>query len=113
MGAATFTKATVAETGGQRPEYVLDNRRVVKGTLTLSNSYASGGDTLDLKTTGLTEITKVLVDTTLLTQLSGFTLALFGTKTAPLLAAYETSGVEVANGTNMSGRPVGVWLVGA
>lgn len=108
MGAATFTKTANVPVG------VWGDKRVAKGQLALSASYATGGDTLDLKTVGLTEVTELYVNASnALLGGSGLSLALGGTKNAPLLIASDALNTEVANATNLSGRPfVQVLLVG-
>lgn len=109
MGAATFTKTASTPIG------VIDNKRAAKGTITMSASYASGGDTLDLKTVGLTEVTNIYIDATnTLVNSSGLSCTLSGTKSAPLIICWETNATEVANGTNLSARnPFPVILLGA
>jgi hypothetical protein len=114
MGATTFTKATAAQTGGQRHDYVVDNKRVVKGTITFSASYATGGDSLALGTTGLKEVTGILIDPSMTTNQSGLSVALGGTKTAPVILAYDANATQVANATDLSARAaIPVWLLGS
>lgn len=117
MGAMTFAKATPGGSqllGGQGTP-VIENKRVVKGTLTFSSSYATGGDTLDLKTVGLTELTGLLQDgTVVLGNISGLSIMLGGTKSAPLILAFDANSTQVTNATDLSSRvAVPVWLIGA
>src|SRR5688500_1494091 len=119
MGAVAFTKASASDLHmlGRSPVNVIDNKRVVTGTLVFSSSYATGGDTLDLKTTGLTEVTSLLVEGVFMLgfgNTGGLSIVLRGTKNAPLIQAFDTNGAEVANTTNLSGR-IGspVFLLGA
>ena len=108
MGACTFTKTANTPVG------VWGNNRVAKGQLALSASYATGGDTLDLKTVGLTELNELYVNgSNALLGGSGLSVALGGTKIAPLIIASDALNTEVANATNLSTRPlVQVLLVG-
>lgn len=108
MGAATFT-----ETGQE----VIGNRRVVKGTITMSSSYATGGDSLDLATeVGLKQVHKMLLEASDVTlgawTLLGYSAVLAGTASAPLIATYTGPITETANGTNMTGVTFNVWLFG-
>lgn len=112
MGAVTFTPSTTDGTG-RFPTRYIDGKRVVRGTITMSASYATGGDTLALTNLDIKEVTMMLVEPNLL-SLPGLSLALAGTKTAPLILAADTNNTEVANATNLSGRAsVTVWLFGA
>jgi hypothetical protein len=100
MGAATFTETS---------QDVHGNRRIVRGTLTLSASYATGGDSFNLATeVGLKELHKVLVDS----NTRGLSLSLGGTSKVPLLLCYATSGAEVANATDQSALTLSVELHG-
>lgn len=106
MGVATFVISTT------EPQDVHANRRYVKGVLTLSSSYATGGDSFDLAVqTGLSEIQKILVDATTAND-SGATLTLAGTSKVPLIKAWATKSAEVANATNASTWSFPVWLLG-
>jgi len=117
MGAVTFTKATPGGTTlkGGHGTPVIDNKRVVRGTLTFSASYATGGDTLDLKTVGLTELTYILVDATApLGNISGLSILLGGTKIAPLISAFDSNATQVTSTTDLSARTaIPVWLLGS
>lgn len=117
MGAITFTKATPG--GGQllggQGTPVIDNKRGVYGTVTFSASYATSGDTLDLKTVGLTELTAVYQDCNApLGNVAGLSILIGGTKAAPKLIAFDANASEVANATNLSARTaIPVLLLGA
>lgn len=102
MGAATF-----AITGHER----LGNKQVVKGDLTFSSSYATGGDSLDLAAeVGLNEVTSMLVAD----NATGLSFDLVATTaTAPLVKAYSAAATEVANATNQATVVVPVWLFGS
>lgn len=116
MGAITFTKADpgAAQVSGGFPTPVIDNKRVVKGTIVFSASYATGGDTLDLKTTGLTELTALVQDATVpLGNISGLSILIGGTKIAPLISVFDANATQVANATDLSARTaIPVWLIG-
>lgn len=102
MGAATFDI-----TGHE----VLGNRRIVKGNLTFSSSYATGGDTLALASeVGLKEVREMLVaDNT-----TGLSFDLDpASPTAPKVKAYSAAATEVANATNQATVTVPVWLLGS
>lgn len=107
MGACTFAPTANVSEG------ILDNKRVRKGILSFSNSYATGGDTLALGQTGLTEITQVLVDANNTSNQSGISIVLGGTKAAPLILAYDSLLTQVTAATDLSARNQPVWLVGA
>lgn len=116
MGAMTFTKATPGGTqiSGGHGTPVWDNKRAVWGTLTFSASYATDGDTLDLKTVGLTELTGVYQDCIApLGNISGLSILLGGTKSAPKIMAFDTNNTQVSNATDLSARTaIPVLLVG-
>lgn len=102
MGAATF-----AITEQER----FENQRVVKGNLTFSASYATGGDSLDLAVqVGLKEVQSMLVaDNT-----TGLSFDLDATSpTAPKVKAYSAAATEVANATDQATVVVPVWLFGS
>lgn len=102
MGAATFTPAA-------DPQDVIGNRRVIRGSLTLSDSYATGGESFDLATeVGLKQLHKVLVDG----NVSGVSLALGGTASVPLLLAYAAADTEVAAAVDLDGVSFTVELHG-
>lgn len=102
MGAATFTEAA----DGQD---TIGNRRVVRGTLALSASYATGGDSFDLATeVGLKEVTKILVQG----SNAGYSVSLAGTTKVPLIKAWFGVGVELGATTDLSASPLTVELHG-
>jgi hypothetical protein len=121
MGACTFarasgSKADLAESVSQG---TLNNGegswRVVRGVLTFSASYATGGDSVPMASVGLQEVRQILVDPLVSptnVNRSGLSVELTGTPGAPLVAAYETLNTEVANATNLSTRSVPVWFLG-
>lgn len=112
MGAVVFTPSTTDATGRFNPKYI-DNQRVVIGTLTMSSSYATGGDTLSLSNLDIKEVNKLLIENNALTM-SGLSYRLAGTKTAPLIIVADANNSEVANGTNLSARQTCIaWLFGA
>jgi len=95
MGAATF-----AITPGMRTRHhpVDGNQRVVEGLLTLSASYATGGDTLDEKVElGLDHVENLVV----LGDTAGYELRLGGTATAPKVEAQEV-GAETTATTDLA-----------
>lgn len=102
MGAATFDI-----TGHER----LGRQMVVKGNLTFSSSYATGGDSLALASeVGLKEVTSMLVadnDTGLSFDLDPTNVS------APKVKAYSAAATEVANATNQATVTVPVWLFGS
>jgi hypothetical protein len=109
MGAATFTK------DARNPDGILNDKRTVKGVLALSATYANpAGDTLALGTTGLTELHDIYVTSAggPSGHDAGYSVRLVGTKTVPLIQAYETEATQVANATSLAGRPLDVLLVG-
>ena len=120
MGACTFTrasgsKADLAESVAQGTDERGVGYRVVRGVLTFSASYATGGDTIPMATVGLQEVRQVLVDPQVDASnqnRSGLSVELGGTVTAPTLVAYETLNTEVVNATDLSTRSVPVWLLG-
>lgn len=100
MGTATFVVQT---------QDVEKNTRVVRGVLTFSSAYATGGDTLNMTTCGLTRVVRVRSadheDATKLAVTSG------GTPTAFKVKAW--AGAEIANGLDLSGSPQTVILYGS
>lgn len=116
MGACTFARA-VGSLGslsdGETFDDVYRNKRVVRGTLTFSASYATGGDTIPLTAVGLREVSRILVDSNLGINDSGLSIVVGGTPQAPTLVAYDAQGTQVANATNLSGRTaIPVWILG-
>jgi hypothetical protein len=105
MGAATFVVAS---------NKVIDNKRVMTGVLTLSTSYATGGDSFAVVTQagGLRQIDSMDIVGNA-TNTSGLSLVLAGTGAAPLMKAFETAGTEVASATNLAARTVTVRLYGS
>lgn len=115
MGNIVFTKQT-SDIKGNWGTPVIDNRRAVRGTITFSSSYATGGDTLTLNTQcSLREVTGLLVDaSTVLTNPSGLSVELSGTKDVPKIIAYDANNTQVANATDLSTRSsIPVILLGA
>lgn len=115
MGACVFTRASGSL--ADEAESVYEGFRVVRGTLTLSASYATGGDTIPLGSVGLQEIRRLLLDASLAVaafgHTSGLSVQLGGTPSVPTLIAFDANGTEVPNATNLSARnPQGVWLLG-
>ncbi len=117
MGAVTFTKlpaVLLGEFKGEFGDTYWGRYRVVRGTITFSSSYATGGDTLALGPTGLKAVHAVLVDPSLVTaNRSGLSIELGGTTTAPLVLAFDTNNTQVTNATDLSTRQAQpVWLLG-
>lgn len=107
MGDATFTRST-----GKRPQRVNLNRRQVSGTITLSDSYATSGDTLVMDTVPFDRVTDMVVEGgAAATDTDGYQIKLGGTVTAPKIIAYNTSG-QVGSTTDLSAVSVQVRLVG-
>lgn len=112
MGAVSFTRATgpSVHPTGYSFYPVLDNKRVVKGTLNFSSSYATGGDSIDLAQVGLSELQGMLIEAT---SQGGLSIVLAGTSKVPLIRAFDANGTEVTAATNLSTRAsYSVWLVG-
>lgn len=98
---------TLAITGQER----LNGKHVVKGTLTFSSSYATGGDTLNPRVAaGMGEITGLLVEGN--TQGASIQLGSGSTATAPLFQVYTGDGTEASSTSDNSGIAVPVWLLG-
>ena len=95
MGAFTFVRDT--NDGFD----VKGNCYEIKGTLTGSSSYATGGDSFAIATYGLSSLDDMVVEagTTALTP--GRSLQLAGTNKVPLIKVF-TSGAETAAATNLS-----------
>lgn len=122
MGAMTFarasgSKADLAESVNQGTDKRGVGYRVVRGVLTFSNSYATGGDTIPLASVGLKEIRQVLVDPVVSptnVNRSGLSVELGGTPSAPKLLAYDTNNTEVTAAVDLSTRAgTPVWLLGS
>lgn len=112
MGAVVFTPATTDGTGRFPAQYI-DNKRAVRGNITMSASYATGGDTLALTNLDIKEVTGMFIIPNAL-SMSGLSYALGGTKIAPTIIAVDTNGTEVTAATNLSARAaVTVLLLGA
>jgi hypothetical protein len=101
MGAATFTI-----TGHE----VLGSKRIVKGDLVLSSSYATGGDSLDLAAeVGLAEVRSMLVAE----NTTGASIDLDVTDpTAPLVVLYTSADTEAAAASDNDALTFPVWLFG-
>lgn len=117
MGAATFAAGAGADgrPGTHAQGITHDGFRFVQGTLTMSASYATGGDTLNLATIpgGVKRLVRIeipLVFGSVFHGGCGFTIQFGGTATAPLLKAIAgittAAAIEVANTTNLSTRPI-------
>jgi hypothetical protein len=112
MGTVT---ATYVGTG------VMDNQRYVDIDFvhTTATTYATNGDTIKdfgaaSTTIPLSRVTKAFVHTTSGHNDAGVSYELGGTITAPKLKAYDTTGSEVTNATNLTGNaPTRIRLVGA
>ena len=105
MGAATFV---IAADGGAD---VQGNKRIVRGVLTLSNSYATSGDTIPLASVGLNQIDDMVVDAGTDVTAETHSLVLAGTPSAPKAEAYD-QGVEETATTDLTGLAVPVRLYG-
>lgn len=107
MGNATFARST-----GKRPQRVDLGRRQVSGTITMSDSYATSGDTLVMTTVPFDHVTDIVVEGgAAATDTDGYQFKLGGTALAPKIIAYNTSG-QIANTTDLSAVTVQVRLVG-
>jgi hypothetical protein len=106
MGAITFVESADGQS-------VIDNKRVVKGRITFSSSYATGGDTLDLASeVGLNQVDKMMIDSNSAGVLNGYGFALSGTAKAPKVVIWSAALTELANGTNTAAVVLDVWLFG-
>lgn len=105
MGAAAFTPDPLAS------DVIVNDKRGRKGTLALSDDYATGGDSLSLAAVGLTELHNIYTDATAGSD-AGVSLVLAGTRTVPLIQAFETEATQVAATTDLSARSLDVILVG-
>jgi hypothetical protein len=102
MGACTF-----AITGHD----VHNNKAIVKGTLTFSASYATGGDSFSPRgLAGMSEVTSVLVEGN--EQGASVQLGAASTATAPAFELYTGDGTEASNASDNSTIAVPVWLFG-
>jgi hypothetical protein len=102
MGAATF-----AITGHD----VHGKHRVVKGTLTFSDSYTTGGDSLAAKAdVGVGEIQGFLVEG----NDTGVSVDIDVTDpTAPTFVLYTSDETEAGSTSDNSGVEIPVWLLGS
>jgi hypothetical protein len=96
MGAATFSYIS---------NRVADNKREVLGTINLSSSYATGGDSLNLTTQGAglsrVDFMSQMCDSA---NTRGLSFVLAGTPEAPLIKVYDTNNSEIASATNLATR---------
>jgi preprotein translocase subunit Sec61beta len=100
MGACTF-EITGHDVHGRS--------RLVKGNLTFSDSYATGGDSLDPKVAvGVGQVTDVLVAQN--DQGASVKLGAASTVVAPVFELYTGDGTEAANASDNSGIAIPVWL---
>lgn len=108
MGNATFTRST-----GVRPQRVVLGRRQVSGTITFSNSYSTGGDTLVMTSLPFDRVTDILVEAgpSAPASPSGRAIRLAGTLTAPLLQLWS-AGSQAANASNQSTVAIPVRIIG-
>jgi hypothetical protein len=98
VGACTF-----AITGHD----VHGRHRIVKGTLTFSDNYATGGDSLDLADVGVGQVSDVLVEG----NDQGASIDIDASDvTAPTFLLYTGDGTEASNASDNSGIAVPVWL---
>jgi hypothetical protein len=117
MGACTFNRGALGVFGTQLfggTEDVYKQFRVVRGTLVLSASYATGGDSLALGVVGLREAFALVIDPSRGLHGSGLAINLDITvPSAPKVIAYDAEATEVPNATNLSARtPIPVWILG-
>lgn len=110
MGTITFTKSDTVTSGpfqGKYGETNFGKYRAVRGVVTFGGTYATGGDSLALPQTSLTQVVGLLQDASRATQApnrSGLTFELGGTTLAPLILAFDTDNTQVGNGTNLTAR---------
>lgn len=100
MGTATAALATAARTEGPANGYADGSMVIVPFTITMSASYATGGDTVVLPSdiAGLEILALVLQQ-----DKSGANrYSLAGTQSAPLVQAFSAFNSEVSNATNLS-----------
>lgn len=100
MGTATAALATDARTEGPAVGYADGTLVVVPFTITMSASYATGGDTIVLPSdvAGLEIVDIVLTQTK--SGSNRYNLA--GTRTVPLIQAFSAFTTEVSNATDLS-----------
>jgi len=108
MGACTFARASgsnadQAEFSMPAPNGDGEMYRGVKGVLTLSATYAVGGDTIPKASVGLDTINAILVDPIGTTDAQGgLSVKLGGTPSAPTLMAFVAAGgVGTGAGTQL------------
>jgi len=76
---------------------IAGNKRLISGKITMSNSYATGGDTLNLESAlGLNSIDSVVIN-----PYNGY--ALQADLTNNKIKAYASAGTEVTATTDLSG----------
>jgi hypothetical protein len=119
MGVATFEQKPLP-TGDNRhwpagfQAVTVNGAHGVIGVLTLSNSYETGGDTLDLSTIPLSEVTGIAQLGIPNLNGTGITLEVdsddVGVAVSKIVA-YDSSG-EVANTTNLSANEFWVLILG-
>jgi len=88
---------------------------VVPGAITMSSSYATGGDSLSLVPSGLKKVVGTLhfaQDLGFWGGKTGYSFEVAGTPSDPLVKVYATNNTEVANATNLSTVVFLVLLVG-
>lgn len=96
---------------------VVNDKRVVVADVTMSSSYATGGDTVPLGSIGLHQVDEAYIHSGVQAPSQGLTsksytpnshgiqLVLAGTLTAPKLKAFFGSSTEAAAATNLSTVP--------
>ncbi len=97
-------------------------KRAVEADVTLSASYATGGETVALTSLGLKRVDGIVIPShdfnsrkAVATTSSrvGLSVELGGTVTAPKLLAFDSQATEVANATNLSARgPIRIRFLG-
>ena len=125
MAACTFARAAgsfadQAEFSMASPAGDGEMYRGVKGVLTFSSSYDTGGSVIPKGSVGLDTINVILVDPVGTTDAQGgITVQLAGTPSAPLLKAFLAAGgvgagagTQVAAAANMTTHSVNVILLG-
>ncbi len=112
MGNATITNSKRAATAG--------GKYVVECDLTLSASYATGGDTIPMNVLPLRRVDEILIPSHDLVSRKAITVAaagnralsLGGTSSAPKVIAKDAAGVEVVAATNVATNVRRVRFVG-